>query len=63
MRRIVLDTNVLVSSLLVRAGLPARVLDGWRQRQYLLVTSPAHHRRGVHRAEISPDSEQVRHYG
>ncbi len=27
MRRIVLDTNVLVSSLLVRAGLPARV-DG-----------------------------------
>jgi putative PIN family toxin of toxin-antitoxin system len=41
MRQIVLDTNVLVSSLLVRAGLPARVLDGWRQRRYLLVTSPA----------------------
>jgi len=41
MRRIVLDTGVLVSSLLVRAGLPARVLDGWRQRRYLLVTSPA----------------------
>jgi putative PIN family toxin of toxin-antitoxin system len=41
MRRIVIDTNVLVSSLLVRAGLPARVLDGWRQRRYLLVTSPA----------------------
>jgi putative PIN family toxin of toxin-antitoxin system len=41
MRRIVLDTNVLVSSLLVRAGLPARVLDGWRQQRYLLVTSLA----------------------
>jgi len=36
----VLDTNVLVSSLLVKAGLPARVVDAWRQQQYTLVTSP-----------------------
>jgi len=36
----VLDTNVLVSSLLVNAGLPAQVVDAWRQEQYILVTSP-----------------------
>jgi putative PIN family toxin of toxin-antitoxin system len=35
----VLDTNVLVSSLLVKVGLPARVVDAWRERKYILVTS------------------------
>jgi putative PIN family toxin of toxin-antitoxin system len=37
--KVVLDTNVFVSSLLVRDGLPAQVLDAWRERQYVLVTS------------------------
>jgi putative PIN family toxin of toxin-antitoxin system len=41
MLRIVLDTNLLVSSMLVRAGLPAQAIDAWRERLYLLVTSPA----------------------
>jgi len=41
MLRVVLDTNVFVSSLLVKAGLPAQVLDAWRARRYLLVVSPA----------------------
>lgn len=41
MLKAVLDTNVFVSSLLVKAGLPAQVLDAWRDRRYLLVTSPA----------------------
>lgn len=41
MLRVVLDTNQFVSSLLVRHGLPAQVLDAWRERAYLLVTSPA----------------------
>ena len=41
MLKAVLDTNVFVSSLLVKAGLPAQVLDAWRERRYLLVTSPA----------------------
>ena len=41
MQRVVLDTNVFVSSLLIKAGLPAQVLDAWRARRYLLVTSPA----------------------
>ncbi|RME43046.1 MAG: putative toxin-antitoxin system toxin component, PIN family [Caldilineae bacterium] len=40
MLRVVLDTNQFVSSLLVRDGLPARILDAWRERRYLLVISP-----------------------
>lgn len=41
MLRVVIDTNVFVSSLLVRLGLEARVLDAWRECRYLLVTSPS----------------------
>jgi putative PIN family toxin of toxin-antitoxin system len=41
MLKLVLDTNVFVSSLLVKAGLPAQVLDTWRERRYLLIVSPA----------------------
>jgi putative PIN family toxin of toxin-antitoxin system len=40
MLKVVLDTNVLVSSLLVKAGLPAAVVDAWREQEYILVTSP-----------------------
>jgi putative PIN family toxin of toxin-antitoxin system len=40
MLKAVLDTNVLVSSLLVKVGLPAQVVDAWRQQQYILVSSP-----------------------
>lgn len=40
MLRVVLDTNVFVSSLLVKSGQPAEALDAWRSRSYLLVTSP-----------------------
>jgi putative PIN family toxin of toxin-antitoxin system len=39
--KVVLDTNVFVSSILVKAGLSAQVLDIWRQRRYLLIVSPA----------------------
>jgi putative PIN family toxin of toxin-antitoxin system len=41
MLKVVLDTNVFVSSLLVKTGLPAQVLDTWRERRYLLIISPA----------------------
>ena len=41
MLRVVLDTNVIVSSLLSKTGLPAKVLDAWRAGHYLLVTSPS----------------------
>jgi putative PIN family toxin of toxin-antitoxin system len=40
MLRVVLDTNQFVSSVLVPRGLPAQVIDAWRQREYLLVISP-----------------------
>ena len=40
MLRVVLDTNIFVSSLLVKEGLPAQVLDAWRDRKFLLATSP-----------------------
>ena len=40
MLRLVLDTNQFVSSLLVRQGLPAQVLDAWQRREFLLITSP-----------------------
>jgi predicted nucleic acid-binding protein len=30
MLRVVLDTNVFVSSLLVKVGVPAQVLDAWQ---------------------------------
>lgn len=41
MLRVVLDTNVFVSSLLVKVGVPAQVMDAWRDRRYVLITSPA----------------------
>lgn len=41
MQRVVLDTNVFVSSLLVKTGLQAQVLNAWRDRRYVLVTSAA----------------------
>jgi len=40
MLRVVLDTNVFVSSLLSTQGLPAQVLNAWREGGYMLVTSP-----------------------
>ena len=40
MLRVVLDTNVFVSSLLSTQGLPAQVLHAWRKSRYMLVTSP-----------------------
>ena len=39
MHRVVLDTSVFVSSLLVKEGVPARILGAWRDRHFLLVSS------------------------
>jgi putative PIN family toxin of toxin-antitoxin system len=41
MLKVVLDTNIFVSSLLSKAGSPAMVIDTWRAGQYLLVISPS----------------------
>ncbi len=39
--RIVLDTNLLVSGLIVPRGLPRRLLDEWRQGAYRLLVTDA----------------------
>lgn len=39
--RAVLDTNVVVSSLLCKMGVPARILNGWRAMRLVPVVSPA----------------------
>lgn len=41
MLRVVLDTNIIVSSVLSKAGIPARVMDSWREMGFVLVISPA----------------------
>jgi hypothetical protein len=41
MIRAVFDTNIFVSSLLVETGKPAQALQAWRNRELLLITSPA----------------------
>lgn len=37
---VVLDTNVFVSGLLSKTDLPAKIVDAWRDGQYVLITSP-----------------------
>jgi uncharacterized protein len=40
MWRVVLDTNLFVSSVLVKSGLPAQALQAWRERKFVLLVSP-----------------------
>jgi uncharacterized protein len=37
--KVVVDTNQFVSSLLIKKGLPVRIIDAWRRGTYILVTS------------------------
>ncbi|MBN1139223.1 MAG: putative toxin-antitoxin system toxin component, PIN family, partial [Anaerolineae bacterium] len=39
--RVVLDTNVYVSGLILSRGTPFQVLEAWRQQAYILATSEA----------------------
>lgn len=41
MLRFVIDTNVIVSGILSRKGAPAELLNAWRERRFLLLSSPA----------------------
>jgi len=36
-----MDTNVIVSGFLNRKGAPAQLLNAWRERHFLLLSSPA----------------------
>ena len=37
--RVVLDTNILLSALINRHGIPAQLIVAWRERRYDLLTS------------------------
>jgi putative PIN family toxin of toxin-antitoxin system len=41
MLRVVIDTNVIVSGILSRKGAPDEVLNAWRERRFLLLSSSA----------------------
>jgi putative PIN family toxin of toxin-antitoxin system len=41
MLRVVIDTNIIVSGILSHHGAPALVLDAWRDRLFLMISSPA----------------------
>ena len=41
MLRVVLDTNIIVSSLISKSGPPAQIIDAWRQLKFILITSTA----------------------
>jgi len=36
--RVILDTNILLSGLISPTGLPARVLDAWFDRRFVMIT-------------------------
>ncbi|MEB2332991.1 MAG: putative toxin-antitoxin system toxin component, PIN family [Anaerolineaceae bacterium] len=39
MLRVVIDTNILVSALLSKKGAPAKLVDAWRNREFLVISS------------------------
>ena len=39
MLRVVIDTNILVSALLSKKGAPSKVVDAWRDREFLVITN------------------------
>lgn len=39
--RVVLDTNIYISGVILTRGTPFDILEAWRRQEYLLVTSPA----------------------
>lgn len=41
MLKAVVDTNIFVSSLLSKKGLPAEIINLWRDARFILVTSPS----------------------
>ena len=41
MQRVVIDTNIFISALLSKGGSPAKVVDAWRERKFLVITCEA----------------------
>ena len=42
MTRVVLDTNILVSALLIQTGNPAAIYRAWQEGRYTLLTCAEH---------------------
>lgn len=40
MPKIVVDTNVIVSATISKQGIPAKILESWRQNEFNLIISP-----------------------
>ena len=40
MHRVVLDTNVIVSGTILTTGVPAEILEAWRERRFDLIIGP-----------------------
>ncbi len=40
--RVVLDTNILISGLMIRAGNPATIYRAWQEKKFTLLTCAAH---------------------
>ncbi len=39
MLRVVIDTNILISALLSKKAAPAKIMDAWRERKFIVITS------------------------
>jgi len=40
--RVVLDTNILISALIIQIGIPATIYRAWQERQFTLLTCAEH---------------------
>ncbi len=38
--RVILDTNILLSGLISPSGVPARLIDAWLDRRFILISHP-----------------------
>lgn len=47
MLRVVIDTNILISALLSKKAAPAKIMDAWRERKFIVITSES----AIHEAE------------
>jgi predicted nucleic acid-binding protein len=53
--RVVLDTNILVSALMVQIGKPAVIYRAWQEGHFTLLTCAEHSRRAASHAAEAKD--------
>ena len=62
MLKVVIDSNVFISSLLSKTGAPAQTIDAWRNRSFILVMSPEIIEE-IHRVLRNPNLQERYGYG